>query len=638
MGLDNHDALSCNCGHCHQSENNAVGKRQSFLKKYFIDILKISLSSICFFLGLFLSINTYVKLTFFIISALICGYELVFNYIKGLIKKDFFNEHILMIIASIVAFILGEFFEGSLIIILFYLGEFLEKIATENSKRKISSLFRLKSEVVHLIESSGEKDIPPKDVKVGSLILIKSGEMVQIDGVVFGESALLDMKSITGESVPCQLNAGKQVYSGSINIGNPFVIKTTKEFKDSTAEKIIQLVEEGINKKSKSQKFITKFAKIYTPIVFSVAIFLCCIVPLFDQMNFIKWIYKGLSFLVISCPCALVISVPLSYFVTLGNLARNGILVKGSTYLDVLSKLKGIVFDKTGTLTTGVFVVNEIFTFNNYLEEDILSYACSLEKNSNHPVANALLNINKKVKIEEAKSVKEITGKGILGDVNGKQVLLGNCRLLDDYNIKYNKINSQENVIYIAINGNFAGAFIISDKIKDNAPDVINNLNKLGITKNYVLSGDKKEIVEKVCNQVGIQNYKYQLLPEDKVNEFLTVEQQCSPIAYCGDGINDSPVLAMSNVGISMGGLGSDLAIETSNIVLLDDNLKKIPYLIKKSRKNKRIVLENIICSIIIKILIMILSIFITLPVWISMIADVGVMLLALLNSLRNFR
>ncbi len=622
------EGLSCGCGHCGDNikTNNKKAKRGF---KYLYQTLRISFS-LTLFLVAFLVSDT-LSLIFFVSSSILVGYDLIFNFFKNIIKLNFFDEHALMLIASVTAYIIGEYFEGALILILFYLGEFLETVATDNSKKKIIGLSKLKISVAHLITSNGFKDVCPEQVEIGSFIEVKSGETVPIDGEVVGASCDFDMKAITGESkLVCKSN-GEIVYSGAVNVGNPVVIKTTKKYEDSTVENIISMVEGSLSKKAKSQKFISKFAKIYTPIIFALAIIIAVFPPLLDQMNFIKWIYKALSFLVISCPCALVISIPLSFFVAIGGLAKYGVLVKGSSYIETLSKIKTVVFDKTGTLTYGNFIIDKIESFNGFTNEEVFEYACSLEKYSNHPISKAF-DLNNKLSFVD---VKELPGKGLIGEYDGKKFYLGNDKIMKDNNIEvFDQYHGT--VLYLSMCKDLIGKIYICDKIKENAAKSIVQLKKIGVKETFILSGDQKCAVEYVSKKVGVSAEYSNLLPGDKVSLLKEIKNKtCGSTVYVGDGINDSPCLALADVGFAMGGLGSEIASSSADIVIMDDNLEKIAQTVIHARKVKRIIFQNIIGSLAVKFAIMILSIFISLPVWVAMFADVGVMLLAVWNSLR---
>ncbi len=636
------DFLSCGCGCCHEEDphqqNKVAKERGGFFKNYGIELIKVGLSLVVFLLALFLPLPFYVRLALYVLSALICGYEILYSCVKNLCHGAIFDENTLMIVASVVAFILGDFFEGCIIVILFTVGEFLEKIATDNSRKRIAGLASLKSTVAHLVDRNGITDVDPNTVKIGSILEVKAGDMVAIDGVVWGGSCLLDMKAVTGESNPCDLSHGEAVYSGALNVGNAFYVKTTKEYKDSTVEKIISLVEEGSAQKAKSQKFIKSFAKIYTPIVVMLALIVGGVIPLLDHMNFTKWIYKALSFLVISCPCALVISVPLSYFVSLGTLAKQGVLVKGGNHLDVLAECKTIAFDKTGTLTHGEFSVNSFEVYEEFDSSKILQITASIEQNSNHPLAKAIVKYFGNKSFLPVENFCESVGKGAFGIVEGKEILVGSAKFMHENEIKMQENDGSQTLIFVAVNKRLAGSFGLKDKIKENALNAVEKLKEQGFKRSVILSGDNQKVVENVRIELNLSECYYGLLPEQKVEKINEIKGQTKrKVIFCGDGINDSPVIAAADVGIAMGGLGSQIAIECADVVVMDDNLEKISFAVKKARKNRAIVLQNIIGSVNVKLAIMTLSITLGIPVWLSMFADVGVMLLAMLNSLRNY-
>ncbi len=625
------DELSCGCGHC-GSKRLEKKDKNSFLKNYWLECSKILVSLMLFVMAFFT--QGVLEILLFSISAFIVGVDILISFVKNICKLNFFDENALMVIASITAFVLGEYFEGAVIIILYFIGEFLEKIATDNSRKKIAGLSNLKSHIVHLIDKNGMHDLNPENIEVGSLIEVKSGEMFPIDGILIGSNAEFDLKAITGESRYVEIESGKEIYSGSINVGNPVVVKTTKAYKDSTVEKIIEMVEGALSKKAKSQKFISSFSKIYTPLVFMLAVLISVFPPLFDQMNFIKWIYKALSFLVISCPCALVISVPLAFFVGIGGLARQGIMIKGSNYVEALSKVDTVVFDKTGTLTKGDFTIDKIESFGGFSNNQILDYAICLESYSNHPIAKAICGKNLKTKYS-ASNVVEIKGKGISGVVDNKVISIGNNKLMLEWGITVLEKYSGS-VLYVSIENSLAGKIYLHDTLKENAKESILMLECVGVKKTAILSGDNEIVVKSVADSIGINEYYSQLLPSQKVEKFTNIKGKSSNLAmYVGDGINDSPVIALSDVGVAMGGLGSSIATNCADMVILDDNLEKVAMSIYHSKKVKRTVWTNIIFSLGVKFSIMILSLTTTMPVWLAMFSDVGVMLLAVVNSLR---
>lgn len=633
------DLLTCSCGHCHEEKrNDPACKDESVFQRYAFDFVKIILSALLVVLSAFVVTEPTVKLIIYLISFLIIGYEVVFDCFKNVFNKSFFNEVTLMLIASVAAFCLGEYFEGVLILILYNIGELLEEIATENSRKKIVGLSELKNITVHLITEKGAVDVSSEPVECGSLLEVKRGEKIPIDGVLFAGNAVLDMKAITGESNLSNIVSGEKVFSGSINVGDPIIIKTEKLYKDSTVAQIVAMVEGALSKKAKSQKFITAFARVYTPAVALLTLVMALIPPLFDGMNFYKWIYKALSVLVISCPCALVISVPLAFFVGIGSLAKNGVLVKGSNCLEVLAKAKTAVFDKTGTITEGNFKIDKIICENGFFDKEVVEYAVLLERESTHPLSRAIVSaacdVNSSIK---PVNVKELSGMGMVGDIGGKNVIVGNRKLMQKYGVNCLDDDYFGSVVLVAVDGLLAGKILLCDQIKAGTLETIKSIKNGGISKTVMLSGDRKSIAENVADKVGVDQVFSELLPIEKTEIMKEIKASSNgTVFYVGDGINDSPTLAAADVGIAMGGLGSEIAVESSDIVVMDDDVRKIADTFKFSKKVRRTVLENIIGSLLIKASVMVLSVFITLPIYLAMFADVGCMLLAILNSLKN--
>ena len=631
-GLHVDDGLSCGCGNCH--EKIKVKSSKSIVSKYSAEIIKILISTVFIVLGFVIKTKSF-PIIFFCVSALVCGIELLLDCFKNIFKGKVFNEQTLMIVASIVAFVLGESFEGAFIILLYTIGEFLEHVATDNSRKKIAGLSELQTAVVHLVTKDGVKDVSPEEVTIGSILEIKKGERIPIDGVIFKGNAEVDTKAITGESNYAYLKRGEKVYSGAINVGNPIIIRTTKLYKDSTVSRIIDMVEGATAKKAKSQKFITSFAKIYTPIIAILTVLISTIPPLFDEMNFIKWIYKGLSFLVTSCPCALVISVPLAYFIGIGSMAKRGVLIKGSSYMETLSKVNVSIFDKTGTITTGDFKVTKIKIFDSYNKKEVLDYLYAIEEKSTHPISKAIVKSLPKLSLI-ANNVNEMSGLGIYGEINGKKIFVGNHKLMRQKKVKISE-NIEGAVIYIAIDLVCVGYVVLEDLIKPNAKSTMETLKRLGVKKNFIVSGDKKEIADRVGKIVGVNKVYSELLPQEKVNIVNKFkEEKNASIMFVGDGINDSPSLAIADVGIAMGGLGSEIAIESADVVIMDDDINKVALAMKAAKKIRKTIVQNIFGSLFIKFTIMVLSLVISLPIWLAMFADVGCMLLAVVNSLKN--
>ncbi len=627
------DGLSCGCAAC------AVKKEKTssngFLKEYGFDLAKIIVSTLLLVASVAFNLSEITRFILCAVAYVVSVYEIVFNCVKCIARKIFLDENTLMFIASLTAFCLKNYSEGVLIVVLYSLGELLEEVATDNSRNKIAGLSELKVSVARVITQNGFVEKSPEEVELGSLLEIRKGDRVPIDGILVGSIGEFDMKAITGESKPYFVESGKEVYSGSVNVGNSVIIKTTKSYSDSTVEKIIDMVEGANARKAKSQRFITSFAKIYTPIIVFAAIAVAFIPPLFDGMNFVKWIYKALSFLVISCPCALVISVPLAFFTGIGSMAKKGVLVKGSSYIDALSKVKITAFDKTGTLTKGEFSVEKIYVTEDFGEERLLPIAASLESKSNHPVSKAILDYYGNKPLAEVLDTAEYAGKGISGIIDGNKVFVGNAALMADNEIKVYPEKYYGTIVFVAINKALVGKIYVCDAVKPDAEDAIAGLKKTGVTETVMISGDNRCVCDIVGKKTGIDTVFSELLPEQKVEKIkLLKNKRKGCVLYAGDGINDAPSLALSDVGVAMGALGSEIAIESADVVIMDDDIKKIAYAIKKAKKVRRKVVENIVGSLAIKAVIMAISLFVGLPVWVAMFGDVGVMLLAVINSL----
>ena len=593
------------------------------------------------------NLNTLVILPISLIFYLLVSYDLFIEAFKKIKHKQFFDEVTLSLIATIAAFAIGEYVEALAVVVFFQIGERFEKYAVDKSRNSIKSILNLRPDKVILYNNEIEQVVEPFDVNIGDQFIVKSGERVPIDGIVLKGKSTLDTSSMTGESIPRTIKEGEEIISGVVNLGSPLIIKATKEFYNSTVSKMLDLVENASSQKANPEKFITKFAKIYTPIVILLAFLIAIIPPLFIGYNdgavWSQYIRVGASFLVISCPCALVLSVPMAYFVSLGQASKYKILIKGSNYLDKFRKIFAVVFDKTGTITKGNFVISEVNPTINHTNEELLNLVKYGEYYSTHPIANAILknehdSLNKNLLAD----YKELSGKGIEVTYKDKKLLVGNDKLLQDNDIKFNKASTPFTIIYCADDGNFIGTITIRDEIKESSKLAIQNMYKNGVSQTYILSGDNKEIVEKVASEAGINNYVSNLLPLDKVNELKKIKDANTNkiVAYVGDGINDAPSLSLSDLGISMGVNGSDLTIESSDAVIMDDDLNKVNYVMKISKKNHIIAIENIVFAIGVKILIMILSLIPNLPItpyimWFAIFADVGVTVICVLNSLR---
>ena len=597
------------------------------------NLIKIILGAILFAIGK-ISNMTFL----YAIAYIILGYDIILKALKNISKGKVFDENFLMAIATIGAIIIKEYPEAVAVMLFYQIGEYFQEKAVGKSRKAIKSLVNIKAE--YATKENGEK-VAPEDICINDIIIIKPGEKVALDGVVIEGTSFLDMSALIGESVPRKVNVGDEVLSGSINNNSILKVKVTNEYKNSTVSKILDLVENSSMKKSKTETFISKFAKIYTPIIVLSALFLATIPPLFTGYNFSEWIEKSLVFLVSSCPCALVVSVPLSFFSGIGTASKKGILIKGSVYMQDLSLVNTIVFDKTGTLTKGVFEISKIKT-NNINENDFLSIVYSLENLSIHPVAKSIVNYyeNKFENIENlnVENFEEISGYGLKGIINNSEILLGNGKLLEKYNIDYEKSNDNGTVVYVAKDKNFIGYIVVSDIIKEETKETINNLYKLGVSKTVMLSGDRKETAKFVSNNIGLSDFYSELLPQDKVTIFEKIkeENKNGKVAFVGDGINDAPVIAMSDVGISMGGVGSDAAIEASDIVIMNDDLSKIKDSIIISKNTINIVKSNIIFSLTVKFTVLALAIFGYATMWLAVFADVGVSVIAILNAMRK--
>ena len=603
-------------------------------------LYKIIISAILFIIALVVPFqNIWINRAIYLISYIIVGFEILKKAVRNIKRGKVFDENFLMSVATIGAFAIQEFPEAVAVMLFYQIGELFQDYAVDKSRKSISDLMDLRPDYANVLRNGKEEKIDPDGVKIDEIIIVKPGEKVPLDGVIIEGNSFIDTKGLTGEPKPRRVAESNEILSGCINLEGILKIRVKKEYDESTVSKILELVENASSKKSKSEKFITKFAKYYTPIVVIIAIFLALIPPLIiKNATFSDWLYRALSFLVVSCPCALVISIPLSFFGGIGGASKNGILIKGSNYLEALSNLETVVFDKTGTLTEGVFKVQKINSIG-ISDEDLLEIAAYAEWYSNHPIAKSVKQeYSKNVEEVKIKNVKEITGKGILASIDEKQVLIGNEKLMQEYNINYEKSKEVGTILYIAIDNVFSGTILISDKIKDDSVKCIELIKTNGIKQTIMLTGDKKEIAENISKKLGIDKVHSELLPDEKVKkleELLKNKTQNKKIAFVGDGINDAPVLALADIGIAMGGLGSDSAIEAADIVIMTDEPSKISIAIKISKKTMKIVRENIIFAITIKIIVLILSALGIATMWEAVFADVGVAIIAILNSLR---
>lgn len=602
------------------------------MKKFDFDFFKIILSGIIFVISLFIDTET-TKFILLIISYIIVSYEMYISAFKNILKGEIFDENLLMIVATIGAFFIGEYEEALMVMLLFNLGEYLSDKAVDNSSESILKLMDLRSDRINLKLNDKIENVDIKDVKLGDFFIVKPGEKIGLDGVVIEGMGSVDTSSLTGESKPVYVEVGNTVLSGSTNLDSILVIKATSTFETSTATKILELIKNSEDKKTETEKFITRFCKIYTPVIVISAILLTAI-PVILGGNFNEWLYRSLVFLVTSCPCALVISVPLVFFSGIGRASREGIIVKGSSELENLSKIKTIVFDKTGTITKGNFEIQEIVS-KNITNEELLEIAAYSECYSLHPVSKVILEkYGKEIDKSIISDFKEISGNGISLKINNDEILVGNYNLFRENKINVDNINSIGTIIYIAKNREYLGYILIADEIKNDAYNLVKSLKYNGIKRIVMLSGDNKNIVKNVSEKVGISEYYAEMLPIDKVNKVESLKKD-GFTAFVGDGINDAPVMKISDLGISMGIAGSDAAIEASNIVLMTDNLDKITEAIKISKKTKRIVTFNIVFALLVKFLCLLLGVLGISKIWFAVVADVGVTLLLVLNSLR---
>lgn len=604
---------------------------------------KIIIAFILFVIALTITFpNEWINKVIYTISYAIIGLEIVWKAIKNIIKGKVFDEHFLMTIATIGAFAIGEFPEAVAVMLFYQIGELFQSYAVNKSRKSITSLMDIRPDFANLKRNNQIIKVNPEEVKIGESIIVKPGEKIPLDGIIIEGSSMIDTSALTGESIPRQVKIDDEVLSGCINQNGLLTIKVTKEFGESTVSKILDLVENANNKKSKSENFISKFAKYYTPIVVITALILAFIPPFILKMGtFTDWLYRALTFLVVSCPCALVMSIPLGFFGGIGGASKIGVLIKGSNYLEALSKTEIVVFDKTGTLTQGVFEVQKIETIETSKEE-LLKLTAHAESYSNHPIAISIKKAyGKEINNNIIEKIEEISGMGITAKIDGKDILVGNEKLMKEKEIGYAKCNEIGTILYVAIQNKYAGYIVISDKIKQDSKNTIKELKKSNIKKTIMLTGDKKEVGEIVAKQLGIDAVYTELLPNEKVEKMeklLQEKTKTGKLAFVGDGINDAPVLALSDIGIAMGGLGTDAAIEASDIVIMTDEPLKIVDAIKISKKTMRIVKQNIVFAISIKVAVLILSAFGLSTMWEAVFADVGVSVIAILNSLRALK
>ena len=583
----------------------------------------------------------------YLIPYFIIGYDILKKAGKGILNRQVFDENFLMAVATVGAILLGDFREGSAVMLFYQIGELFQSFAVGKSRKNITALMDIRPDYANIIVDGKLEQVDPDDVEIGTEIVVNPGEKVPIDGVITERNTTLNTSALTGESVPRNAKCGEEVISGCINLTGTITLKTTKEFGDSTVSKILDLVENSSMKKSRSENFITKFAKYYTPAVCYSALALAILPPFISLLMGIspawqQWIVRALTFLVISCPCALVISIPLSFFGGIGCASTNGILVKGSNYLEALADTKYIVFDKTGTLTKGVFEVSGIYPEQSITKEQLIEYAAYAESGSSHPISVSLKKAyGKEMSLDRVTDIEEIAGHGVKAVVDGKTVYAGNLRLMNKMGISVSREYDEGTMVYVAVDNNYAGCITISDVIKETSKDAIFGLKKHGIKQTVMLTGDAKKTAEKVAKEIGMDKVCSELLPADKVNEvekLLAQKNAKEKLAFVGDGINDAPVLSRADIGIAMGALGSDAAIEAADIVLMDDDPAKISLAMKISLKTLKIVKENIVFALAIKAICLILGAFGIAGMWLAIFADVGVMVLAVLNATRALK
>ena len=575
----------------------------------------------------------------FFIAYIVVGYDIVLKAIRNISRGHVFDENFLMTIATIGAILIGELPEGVAVMLFYQVGELFQSYAVDKSRKSVASLMDIRPDYANVYRNKEISKVDPDDVSVGEIILVKPGEKIPLDGTVIEGESMINTLALTGESIPKHVTKGENVLSGCINNDGTLKIRVDKEFEESTVSKILDLVENASSRKSRSENFISKFAKYYTPIVVIIAVVLAIVPPfIIDGALFKDWVYRALSFLVVSCPCALVISIPLSFFGGIGAASRIGVLVKGSNYLEALANTEIIVCDKTGTLTEGVFKVQKVDAID-YPDEDLLKYAAYCECFSNHPIAISLREAyNKNIDESLVTKTKEISGKGVFSIVDKRKVLVGNKKLMDKYKIDFKESSEVGTVIYVAIDNKFAGSIVIADKIKDDSYKAVKLFKKNNVERIIMLTGDLENISKDVANKLNLDEYYAELLPQDKVSlveQFIKQKSSNGKLVFIGDGINDAPVLALADIGIAMGGLGSDAAIEASDVVIMTDEVSKLASCIEISKKTMRIVKENIIFAISVKILVLILSALGIASMWAAVFADVGVSVLAILNALR---
>ena len=617
-----------------EKKEEALPEKRDWAKELLLAV------TILFAFGFFLPEEYFwIRLVYYLTLYIIIGHKVLIKMVQNIQRGNIFDENFLMSIATLGAFLLGEFPEAVAVMLFYQIGEYFQDKATSQSRQSIAQLMDIRSVKAWRLEGGETVQVDPETVRVADHILVKPGEKVPLDGLVREGRSILDTSALTGESLPREIGVGEDITSGVINLTSPLVIEVSKTFSQSTVNKILELVENASNKKAETERMITRFSRVYTPVVVGIAFLLASLPPLLGLGEWSTWLYRALTFLVISCPCALAVSVPMSFFGGLGGASKLGVLVKGGNYLEALAKLDTVVFDKTGTITKGIFAVDTVVNAEG-VEDDILYLAAHLESYSNHPIANSIRTAyGQEVDENRVSQITELPGQGMSGRIDGRQLYLGNARLMEVQGIAYPAIDSTGTVLYLAEDSHFLGYFLITDQVKETSIEALKDLQAVGIKKTVLLSGDRQAVVDEFAQQFAFNDAFGDCLPQDKVSTFeeiLTQSQQA--VAFVGDGVNDAPVLARADVGIAMGGLGSDAAIESADVVLMDDDLGKLPQVIRLAKKTVRIARQNMTLAIVVKLIFLVLSGLGISNMWEAIFADVGVTLLAVWNALRTLR
>ena len=626
------------CEHCGAHDHDHEHEEEEENLK--AEVVKLVIALIIFATAFFKIVPGKIATWLFVAAYILSGYEVLLKSIKNIFRGEVFDENFLMSIATLGAFAISKPGEAAAVMIFYNVGELFEDYAVGKSKKSIIQLMNIKPKIANLKKGNEIKVVEPEELKVGDIIVVKAGEKIPVDGVIVNGQTTINTSALTGESVPRKVKIDDEVLAGCINESDVIEVKVTKEFKDTAINEIIELVKNSNKAKSKTELFITKFAKVYTPIVVGLALILAFVPPIFLGFeNLGEWVKRALVFLVTSCPCAIVLSVPLGYFAGIGKAGKEGVLIKGSNYLDILTKANTMVLDKTGTITKGNFEVSKIVLAQEIKEEEVLETAAIAESMSNHPITKSIINkVNKKINQDEIEEYKEIAGMGIIAKYQGDEIVAGNAKLLEKEEIKYYTCNEIGAIVYVAKNKKYLGAIVISDAIKPDSKAAIEEFKRNGINKICMLTGDNKEIAENIAKQVGIEEVHFNLLPGEKVEELQKLKNEQNIVIAIGDGINDSPILAEADIGASMGLNGQDLAIETSDIVIMDGKLSSFNKAIKISKRTKKIIMQNIYFALGIKAIVLVLGAFGVSTMWEAVFADVGVTFITVLNSLRIFK